>query len=139
VKKILAIFLFALASSAFGSDHIPLPAEGISSAESIINCEAQVAKLKSFQKFGDKAGTGYGQINPGLDSFVYFFTTSAEPAHPAMIKITLHPMADPRQPQESEIEFFASYAGQEADFRAWSKRVLFDFGRGLATGVMKSQ
>jgi hypothetical protein len=138
MKTILAVFLLALSSTAFCADRISLPAEGFSSAESIINCEAQVARLKGIQKVRDKTGTGYRQINPGSDSFVYLFTGPAEPAHPAMIKITLHPMANPRQPQEGEVEFFASYAGPEAAFRAWSQKVLYDLGRGFATGVMEN-
>lgn len=137
MKKTIAILLFALASTAFGSDRIALPAADMSSAESIAQCESQVTRLKGFEKFGDKTGTAYRQINPGSDSFLYLFTTPAEPAHPAMLKITLHPMADPRQPKEGEIEFFTSYAGNKTAFLAWSKKVVFDFGRGLATGVMK--
>lgn len=137
MKTILATILLALAGLAFAADHVTLPTEGISSAESIVNCEAQVARLENFEKLAAKTETGYRQINVGSDSFVYIFTTPAEPAHPAMLKITLHPMANPRQPQEGDIEFFGSHAGRDAQFRAWSKRVLFDFGRGFANGVMK--
>lgn len=139
MKKTLAIVLLALTGTAFGSNKIVLPSEGRSSAESITNCEAQVARLANFKKSSDKTGTGYGQMHPSSDSFVYLFTTPAEPAHPAMIKITLHPMANPQNPQDGDFEFFASYAGDEAAFTAWSKKVLFDFGRGFATGVMKNR
>lgn len=137
MRKAFFIFLFAFASNALGSDSISLPAEGNSSAESILKCESQIASLKSFQQTRDKMGTGYKQINPGSDSYVYVFTTSAEPAHPAMIKITLHPMVNPRSPQDKEVEFFGSYAGKEEDFLAWGRRVTYDLGRGFATGVMK--
>lgn len=136
MKNSVAVLLFIFASFAFGADQITLPAAGPASAESIFHCEAQLASSSHFEKVGDGA---YRQINGGADSFIYIFTVPTEPAHPAMIKITLHPMADPRQPQESEIEFFASYAGAEAHFDAWSERVLHDFGRGFATGVMENQ
>ncbi|GGY49388.1 hypothetical protein [Pseudoduganella albidiflava] len=136
MKNTLAVLLFTVATWAFGADPITLPAAGPASAASIFHCEAQLASSSHFEKVGNGA---YRQINVGADSFIYIFTVPTEPAHPAMIKITLHPMADPRQPQESEIEFFASYAGKETDFDAWSEKVLHDFGRGFATGVMENQ
>jgi hypothetical protein len=119
----LGQYRFADARPCFGRKHRPVRVPG--------GC------VEKFQKQGDKTGTGYGQINPGSDSFVYFFTTPAVPAHPAMIKMTFHPMADPRHPQEKDIEFFAAYAGKEEDFQVWSRKVLYDLGRGFGTAVSK--
>jgi hypothetical protein len=137
VKKTLLLLLAAFAGGASGSDRIALPTPGRSSAASIIQCQSQVAASKKFQKSGDQTGTGYQQINRGADSFVYLFTGPAEPAHPAMIKMTFHPMADLRHPQENDIEFFGAYAGKEEDFLLWSRKIMYDFGRGFGTAVSK--
>jgi hypothetical protein len=137
VKKILGVLLFAFASTTFGSDGITLPVEGHASAEAIRNVESQLLQSKRFQKGGDKDGHAYALINPAADSFIYFFTTPAERAHPAMVKVTIHPMVDPRHPRENEIETFGAYAGKAEDFRAWSYRIGREFGRGFGEAVMK--
>jgi hypothetical protein len=137
MKKILGILLCTVASTVFGSDGITLPKEGYSSAESIRNVELQLMRSKEFQKSGDKYGHAYALINPASDSFIYFFTTPAERAHPAMVKMTIHPMADPRHPREDEIETFGAFAGTAEDFGAWSYRIGRELGRGFAEAVMK--
>lgn len=131
------LVLFAFASTAFGSDGITLPAEGHTSAESIRNVESQLLQSKRFQQSGDKYGHSYALINPAADSFIYFFTTPAEPAHPAMVKMTIHPMIDPRHPRDNEIETFGAYAGKAEDFGAWSYRIGRELGRGFGAAVMK--
>ncbi|GJJ00096.1 hypothetical protein RugamoR64_06340 [Duganella rhizosphaerae] len=135
MKIIFFISLFFISEMAFCADEITLPAEGFSSAESIRNCESQLAKLEKYQKKVRKTTNGYTKIDPNSDSFIYVFTTSSEPAHPAMIKITLHRMADVRHPAPSEIETFGSYAGKEKDFLAWGNRVTYELGRGFGDAV----
>lgn len=137
MKKIFGAFLLAFASTALGSDGIILPAEGPASAESIRNVELQLLRSKKFQKSSDNYVHAFASINPAADSFIYFFTTSAQPAHPAMVKMTIHPMADPAHPRESEIETFGVYAGKAEDFAAWSYRIGRELGRGFGDGVMK--
>ncbi|GJJ05239.1 hypothetical protein RugamoR64_57770 [Duganella rhizosphaerae] len=112
-----------------------LPPEGFSSAEAIRKCEAHLAQLASYQKKVSETANGYTKIDPNANSFIYIFTTAAEPAHPAMIRITLHRMADFRHPAPSEIETFGSYAGNESDFLAWGSRVTYDLGRGFGDAV----
>jgi len=138
VKKILGFLLFALASTAAGSDGITLPAEGPSSAASIRNVELQLIQSKKFQKSGDKYGHAYALINPAADSFIYIFTTPAERAHPAMVKMTIHPMADPRHPKDDDIETYGAFAGKAEDFSAWSYRIGREVGRGFAEAVINN-
>jgi hypothetical protein len=123
---------------ALGASLVELPPRGKASLEAIRGCEAQVAKLGGIHKDGDDRGNSYMQMNPGADSFVYFFTGPSEPAHPSMIAVTLHPMRDPLRPQKDEIEFHESYASSEERFIAWRKRVLYDFGRGFAAGAYEA-
>jgi hypothetical protein len=129
--------MFAFASTAFGSDGITLPAEGRASADSIRNVELQLLRSKRFQKRGDKYSHAYTIIKPDADSFIYIFTTPAEPAHPAMVKMTIHPMVDPRHPKENEIEIFGAYAGKAEDFGSWSYRIGREIGRGFGDAVLK--
>ena len=137
MKKILGVVLLSFVGTAFGTDGIRLPAEGLASAESIRNVESQLLRSDKFQQRADKNGQAYALINPSADSFIYFFTTPAEAAHPAMVKVTIHPMVDPRRPRENEIETFGAYAGKEDDFRAWSYRVGRNFGRGFGDAMLK--
>jgi hypothetical protein len=130
-----AAFVVGIAT---GSPLVELPPSGQVLAEAILNCEVQVAKLEGIQKAGDATVNGYVKLNRGADSFVYFFTGPSEAAHPSMIAITLHPMRDPLRPQKEEIEFHESYASSEEQFVAWRKRVLFEFGRGFATGAYEA-
>ena len=130
-----AALLFGVA---VGSTAIELPPAGQASPASIRECESQVAKLPGVKKVQAANGTGYTQINPGSDSFAYLFTSEGEPAHPAMIKVTIHPMRDPLHPQKDEVEFHESYASTEAKYVAWRKRVLFEFGRGFAEGAYEA-
>lgn len=136
----MKIFFLAslISTSALSSDHVVLPPEGASSAERILHCEYQLEKIKNIQKAEDTFTKSYTQINPGADSFIYFFTIPSEPAHPAMIKITLHAKLSPTKVQESEIEFYESYASTEESYLAWRKRILFDFGRGYASNAHQS-
>ncbi len=136
VKKILAMAFLAVATTAFGSDRITLPAAGLSTAESILNCEAELARSGRFEKLGGKEANGYQQLNRNADSFFYVFTTAGQPAYPAMLKITIHPTLDPRNPQDKDFEFFGSYAGTEADFQTWSRQFLSEFGRGFGTALL---
>jgi hypothetical protein len=135
MRKIFFISILFIAKLAFGADEIALPPEGFSSAESIRKCEVQLAQLESYQKKVNETANCYTKIDPNADSFIYVFTTPAEPAHPAMIRITLHRMADFRQPAQSEIETFGSYAGKEDDFLAWGSRITYDLGRGFGDAV----
>ncbi|MCC2955970.1 hypothetical protein LK542_10130 [Massilia sp. IC2-477] len=137
MKKILGFLLFAFAGTVFGSDGITLPAQGHTSAESIRKVESQLLGSKRFQRSSDTNGHAYSLISPSADSFIYFFTTPAERAHPAMVKVTIHPMVDPRQPKENDIETFGAYAGKEEDFRAWSYRIGRELGRGFGDAVFK--
>ena len=137
MKKIVCVFWFAFASNASGSDGVTLPMAGRTSAESIRHVESQLIRSKKFQKSGDGYAHAYARINPAADSFIYFFTTPAERAHPAMVKVTIHPMADPRHPREDDIETFEAFAGKAEDFSAWSFKIGRELGRGFGDAVMK--
>lgn len=139
MRRIFFILVMFIAKLAFGADEITLPSEGFSSAESIRKCEAQLAQLESYQKKVSETTNGYTKIDPNADSFIYIFTTPAEPAHPAMIRITLHRMADFRRPAHNEIEIFGSYAGNETEFLAWGNRVTYEVGRGFGDAVTGSK
>ena len=135
----LAIIVFTiLITPAFGSTNVNLPLEGFSSAESIIYCESQVKKIERIQKTEDNLTKSYAQINNGADSFIYFFTTPNEPAHPAMIKMTLHAKFNPLKLQKDDIEFYESYTSKEELYASWRKRILFDFGQGYAASAFQS-
>jgi hypothetical protein len=126
------------ATSISGTRGVELPPAGRVPAESIRECEDRVARVPDIQRFEHDSGADYAKVDVRGDSFFYSFTGPTEAAHPAMLVITIHPMADPVHPQEHEVEFHGSYAGSEEAFVAWQRRVSYEFGRGFAHGVREA-